>query len=154
MAGQVLRGAGKDRRGHRSFTRAFLEQTDPQLRPLQRFVGYFHIVALAKRKENAPWRPTRPPAGCEKYTRREERLSQEGLGVLLELAKNIDAQVKPGNQQERAPAGIKTDRRRGVSGRPLHLALQERRPGPAQEVQANRGRPGRGAGPAELSTTP
>ena len=40
-----------------------------------------------------PWRPTRPCGGSTNYNRREERRSQEGLGVLLELAKNIDAQM-------------------------------------------------------------
>ena len=72
--------------------KSLLDQPDPRLRPLQRFVGYFHIGALSKRKEHARaadeavrWLAT--------YNRREERNSQEGLGVLLELAKNLDAQL-------------------------------------------------------------
>ncbi len=69
-----------------------LEQTDPQLRPLQRFVGYFHIVALAKRKDYA-LAADEAARWLEKYSRRDEIRSQEGMGVLLELARNIDAQM-------------------------------------------------------------
>jgi tetratricopeptide (TPR) repeat protein len=69
-----------------------LEQPDPRLRPLQRFVGYFHIVALSKRKEYA-LAADEATRWLEKYNRREELRSQEGLGVLLELARNIDAQM-------------------------------------------------------------
>ncbi|MGA2701146.1 MAG: tetratricopeptide repeat protein [Isosphaeraceae bacterium] len=69
-----------------------LEQPDPRLRPLQRFVGYFHIVALAKRKDYA-LAADEAARWLEKYSRREEIRSQEGLGVLLELARNIDAQM-------------------------------------------------------------
>ena len=72
--------------------KSLLEQTDPKLRLLQRFVGYFHIVALAKRKEYAR-AADEAARWLEKYPRREERRSQEGLGVLLELAKNLDAQM-------------------------------------------------------------
>jgi tetratricopeptide (TPR) repeat protein len=85
--------------------KALLDQTDPRLRSLQRIVGYFHIVALSKRKsyaiaadEAARW--------LEKYNRRDERLSQEGLGVLLEMAKNIDAQM--------AEISDKSDRQQAV----------------------------------------
>ncbi len=69
-----------------------LEQPDPRLRPLQRYVGYFHIVALAKRKDYA-LAVDEADRWLEKYSRREEQRSQEGLGVLLELAKSIDAQM-------------------------------------------------------------
>src|SRR5208282_153920 len=69
-----------------------LEQPDPRLRPLQRFVGYFHIAALAKRKDYA-LAADAAARWLEKYSRREELRSQEGLGVLLELARNIDAQM-------------------------------------------------------------
>ena len=118
-----------------------LEQPDPRLRPLQRFVGYFYIVALAKRKEYA-LAADEANHWLEKYKRREERRSQEGLGVLLELAKNHRRPDEPGHQQDRASAGDKTDRRRSLAGRSIHLALQERRPCPAQEIQADRGRAG------------
>jgi cellulose synthase operon protein C len=69
-----------------------LEHGDARLRGLQRNVGYFYIVALGKRKqfalaadEAARWMTT--------YNRRDERRSPEGLGVLMELAKNVDAQM-------------------------------------------------------------
>jgi tetratricopeptide (TPR) repeat protein len=69
-----------------------LEHTDPRLRALQRHVAYFHIVALAKRKE--PERAADEARNwLAKYSRREERRSKEGLGVLLELSKAIDAQM-------------------------------------------------------------
>jgi tetratricopeptide (TPR) repeat protein len=69
-----------------------LKQPDPRLRPLQRFVGYFHIVALAKRKDYA-LAADEAVRWLAKYSRREELRSSEGLGVLLELARNIDAQM-------------------------------------------------------------
>ncbi len=69
-----------------------LRQPDPRLRPLQRFVGYFYIVALAKRNDHA-LAADEAERWLETYNRREEQRSQEGLGVLLELAKNIDAQM-------------------------------------------------------------
>ena len=72
--------------------KSLLDQPDPRLRPLQRFVGYFHIVALSKRKDHA-LAADEAVRWLEKYARREERRSPEGLGVLLELAKNIDAQL-------------------------------------------------------------
>jgi tetratricopeptide (TPR) repeat protein len=72
--------------------KSLLDQPDPRLRPLQRFVGYFHIVALSERKDHA-LAADEAVRWLEKYNRREERRSQEGLGVLLELAKNIDAQM-------------------------------------------------------------
>ncbi len=85
--------------------KSLLEQPDPVLRPLQRFVGYFHIVALAKRKDHA-LAADEAVRWLEKYSRREERRSQEGLGVLLELAKNIDAQLTPATEKaERQQAG-------------------------------------------------
>jgi cellulose synthase operon protein C len=72
--------------------KSLLDQTDPRLRPLQRYVGYFHIVALAKRKQHA-LAADEADQWLRKYTRPQERRSQEGLGVLLELAKNVDAQM-------------------------------------------------------------
>jgi tetratricopeptide (TPR) repeat protein len=72
--------------------KSLLEQTDPQLRPLQRYVGYFHIVALARRKQYA-LAADEANQWLRKYPRPQERRTQEGLGVLLELAKNYDAQV-------------------------------------------------------------
>ena len=86
-----------------------MEHADPRLRELQRNVGYFYIVALAKRKqyalaadEAARWLAT--------YNRRDELRSPEGLGVLIELAKNIDAQMPEFRRHERpkASAGSST----------------------------------------------
>ena len=80
-----------------------MEHTEPRLRDLQRNVGYFYIVALGKRKQYAlaadeasRWLAT--------YNRREERRSPEGLGVLIELAKNIDAQMPEISTAERPKA--------------------------------------------------
>jgi len=77
--------------------------TEPRLRDLQRHVGYFYIVALGRRKQYAlaadeasRWLAT--------YNRREERRSAAGLGVQLELAKNIDAQMPQIAANERSRA--------------------------------------------------
>ena len=69
-----------------------LEHGDPHLRSLQRNVGYFYIVALGKRKEYAV-AADQCTHWLETYNRRDERLSREGLGVLFEMAKDIDAQM-------------------------------------------------------------
>jgi cellulose synthase operon protein C len=80
-----------------------MEHGDARLRGLQRNVGYFYIVALSKRKqyalaadEAARWLAT--------YNRRDERRSPEGLGVLMELAKDIDAQMGEVTSNERPRA--------------------------------------------------
>ncbi len=119
-----------------------MEHGDARLRGLQRNVGYFYIVALSKRKqyalaadEAARWLTT--------YNRRDERRSPEGLGVLMELAKNIDAQM-PEVSDGRPPQGRQQDRRGGQPGRAVCVAVQEGSARPAQEIQAERGRPGRG----------
>jgi len=85
-----------------------LGQSDPRLRGLKRHVNYFYIVALAKRKqyalaadEAARWLQT--------YNQRDERRSPEGLGVLLELAKSLDAQIHdetPQNERKQSGARI------------------------------------------------
>jgi tetratricopeptide (TPR) repeat protein len=69
-----------------------LQHTDPRLRALQRHVGYFYIVALAKRKQHA-LAADEASRWLEKYSGRDEQRSRPGLGVLLELAKAIDAQM-------------------------------------------------------------
>jgi cellulose synthase operon protein C len=69
-----------------------MEHADARLRPLQRYVGYFRIIVLGKRKEFAlaadeadRWlKANRAP---------ELQRSKEGLGVQFELAKNIIAQL-------------------------------------------------------------
>jgi tetratricopeptide (TPR) repeat protein len=65
---------------------------DSRLRDLQRNVGYFYIVALAKRKQYA-LAADEASRWLEKFNRRDEWRSKEGLGVMLELAKAIDAQM-------------------------------------------------------------
>ncbi len=65
---------------------------DSRLRDLQRNVGYFYIVALAKRKQYA-LAADEATRWLEKFNRRDEWRSKEGLGVMLELAKAIDAQM-------------------------------------------------------------
>jgi tetratricopeptide (TPR) repeat protein len=82
-----------------------MTHAEPQLRALQRNVGYFYIVALGRRKqfalaadEAARW--------IEKYNRRDERRSPEGLGVMVEMAKDIDAQMSEVTPNER-PRAVK-----------------------------------------------
>src|SRR5262249_45810523 len=69
-----------------------LTHEDPVLRPLQRHVGFFRIIVLGKRKEHAlaadealKWLQT--------YNAPESLRSKEGLGVQLEYAKNLIAQL-------------------------------------------------------------
>jgi TolA-binding protein len=69
-----------------------LEHTDPRLRPLQRYVAYFRIIALSKRKEYA-LAADESVRWLQKYSTTDEKHSPEGLGVQLELAKNIIAQL-------------------------------------------------------------
>jgi cellulose synthase operon protein C len=80
-----------------------LEHTAPELRVLQRNVGYFYIVALAKRKEYA-LAADQATAWLRTFNRREERRTKEGLGVLLEMAKAIDAQVPQMSQVDKPAA--------------------------------------------------
>ncbi len=69
-----------------------LEHPDPRLRPLQKTAGYFYIVALGKRKEYA-LAADQCTRWLETYNRRDERRSRDGLGVLLEFAKDVDLQM-------------------------------------------------------------
>jgi tetratricopeptide (TPR) repeat protein len=69
-----------------------LQHTDSRLRVLQRHVGFFYIVALAKRKQHA-LAADEATRWLEKYSQRDDRRSREGMGVLLEMAKSIDAQM-------------------------------------------------------------
>lgn len=85
--------------------KGLLEQTDERLRPLQRIVGYFYIVALAKRKEHA-LAADEALRWLQKYSRQEQR-SQEGLGVLLELAKNLDAQMQEGGDKNERQQAVR-----------------------------------------------
>jgi tetratricopeptide (TPR) repeat protein len=69
-----------------------LSHTDPRLRDLQRHVYYFYIVALAKRKQYA-LAADEATQWISRYNRRDDLRSAPGQGVLVELAKNIDAQM-------------------------------------------------------------
>ncbi len=77
--------------------------TDIRLRGLQRNVGYFYIVALGRRKQYA-LAADEARRWLDTYNRREERRSSEGLGVLIEYAKDLDAQLGgvAGKERERA----------------------------------------------------
>ena len=82
-----------------------LEHQDERLRSLQGHVGYFYIVALAKRKE-FPLAADQAAAWLKTFNRREERRTRVGLGVQLELAKAIDAQM-PEISQADHPAAVR-----------------------------------------------
>lgn len=69
-----------------------LEHTAPELRDLQRHVGYFYIVALTKRKEY-PLAADQAAAWLRTFNRRDERRSKEGMGVLFEMSRALDAQM-------------------------------------------------------------
>jgi cellulose synthase operon protein C len=67
-----------------------LDNTDPNLRPLQRQVAFFRIIVTGKRKEYP-----RAADECVEWLRLfpKDRRSYEALGVQLELAKSIIAQL-------------------------------------------------------------
>ncbi|QEH33575.1 Tetratricopeptide repeat protein [Aquisphaera giovannonii] len=83
-----------------------LSHTDPQLRDLQSNISYFHIVALGKRKEYA-LAADEAVRWLEKYNRREETRSATRLGVLLELAKDLDAQLGANEDKAEKQAAAK-----------------------------------------------
>jgi hypothetical protein len=77
-----------------------LEHPDPRLRPLQKHVAYFKIIAEAKRGEHAlaaddaaRWHAT--------FNGPNDRRSLEGLGVTVEWAKNILAQMDKASEAEK-----------------------------------------------------
>ncbi len=82
-----------------------LEHSDPHLRDLQRFVGYFYVVALYKRKEY-PLAADQAVAWLNTFNRKSERLTREGLGIQFELARAIDAQMPNISQNDR-PAAVR-----------------------------------------------
>jgi tetratricopeptide (TPR) repeat protein len=69
-----------------------LEHSDPRLRPLQRHVAYFKIIAHGKRKEYA-LAADESVRWLQRFSTPDEKHSREGLGVQFELAKNIVAQL-------------------------------------------------------------
>jgi hypothetical protein len=78
-----------------------MEHTDPRIRDLQRQVGYFRIIVINKRKEHAlavdeaaRWLQANP----------QHRTTEEGLGVQLEMAKAILAQLEGMAESERDQA--------------------------------------------------
>jgi len=82
-----------------------MEHQAPELRSLQRFVGYFRLIVLAKRKEYAlaadeavRWLQA---AGSSALKERD------GLGVQLELAKDIIAQLPEAKGENEKNAAIK-----------------------------------------------
>ncbi len=77
--------------------------TEPQLRDLQRHVGYFYIVALGKRKQYA-LAADEAARWLAFYNRRGELATPAGLGVLTEYAKNLDAQMNEISDNERPRA--------------------------------------------------
>jgi outer membrane protein assembly factor BamD (BamD/ComL family) len=84
-----------------------LEHSDPHLRSLQRSAAYFYIVALGKRKEYA-LAADQCTRWLETYNRKEDRRSRDGLGVLFEMARDVDAQMPglPAAEQRRAARTI------------------------------------------------
>lgn len=78
-----------------------MEHGDPRLRDLQRKVGYFRIIVLGKRQEHAlavdecvRWLAANP----------NHRNTEDGLGVQLELAKNLLALFPQMNEKEQQDA--------------------------------------------------
>ena len=69
-----------------------MEHQDPRLRPLQRHVGYFQIVLYNKRREY-PLAEKGAVGWLRFYASPEEHRLNEGLGVQLELAKSLVAQL-------------------------------------------------------------
>ncbi len=83
-----------------------MQHQEPLLRPLQRYVGYFRILVLAKRQEYAlaadeaaRWLAANNNPAILR--------SNEGLGVQLELAKNILAQLPSSDDEGQKAAAVK-----------------------------------------------
>ncbi|WP_406697281.1 tetratricopeptide repeat protein [Singulisphaera sp. Ch08] len=80
-----------------------LEHQAPQLRGMQRHVAYFKIIAHGKRKEYA-LAADLATGWLQRYNSPDEVRSREGLGVQLELAKNILAQLPGVSEKEQGLA--------------------------------------------------
>ena len=126
-----------------------LEHTDPRLRdaPAQRRLLLHRRPGQAQGVRAGGRRGHRLAREASTVARSGGR--KEGLGVLLELAKAIDAQM-PEIADGRSSQGRPPDHRRREPGRPLRLAVQERGAGAAQEIQAQRRDEGRGDRPPHL----
>ncbi len=83
-----------------------IDHPDPRLRPLQRHVAYFKIIAHGKRKEY-PLAADESVRWLQRFPSTEERHSREGLGVQLELAKNILAQLSDTTKPSDRDAAIR-----------------------------------------------
>ncbi len=83
-----------------------MQHEDPRLRPLQRYVGYFRIIVLAKRKEYA-LAADEAVRWLQGNNTPDALRSKEGLGVQLELAKNILAQLPSVEDESAKSAAIK-----------------------------------------------
>ena len=83
-----------------------IDHPDPRLRPLQRHVAYFKIIAHGKRKEY-PLAADESVRWLQRFPSTEEKHSREGLGVQLELAKNILAQLTDTTKPADREAAIK-----------------------------------------------
>jgi hypothetical protein len=80
-----------------------LEHQAPQLRGMQRHVAYFKIIAHGKRKEYA-LAADLANSWLQHYGSPDEHRSREGLGVQLELAKNLVAQIPNASEKEQGLA--------------------------------------------------
>jgi len=85
---------------------ALLDHPDPRLRPLQRHVAYFKIIAHGKRKEY-PLAADESGRWLQRYSSADERHSREGLGVQFELAKNLVAQLPGTTRSSEREANVK-----------------------------------------------
>ncbi len=147
VAGQVLRGEGRDRPGDRPVQaaprahgpRAAGASAQRRLL-LRRRPGQAQGVPAGRRPGHGLAPHLQPPRGAADQggPRRPARAGQGD--------RRPDAADVPGRQA----GGGAPDPRRGQPGRALCVAVQERCAGPAQEVQAQRGDEGRGDRPAHL----
>ena len=104
VAGQVLRGARRDRRGHRDLQGAHGAHRPSAARPSAQRGLFLH----RRPRQAEAIRPggRRGSRWLATYNRRDEPRPPEGLGVLIEHAKNLDAQMTEIAENER-PRAIK-----------------------------------------------
>ena len=149
VAGQVLRGEGRDRRRDRPLQAAPGAHGDPRLRDLQRNVGYFYIVALAKRKQYAL--AADEADAMARDVQPSRRAAVEGrAGRACWSWPRPSTPRCPRSPRPSRPKAVKQIIDTVEPGGPIRLALQERSPGAAQEIQAQRRDEGRGDHPAHL----
>ena len=83
-----------------------LEHSAPEL-PLYNEMSATSTLWRWPSESSTPWRPTRLTRWLATYNRRDEQRSPEGLGVLIELAKNIEAQMADAVPAERSKGGFR-----------------------------------------------